>query len=245
MSNPQDDGSTLARVYAKHEDAAYELEYANRERSGRAHLDLVSKYQAGPARLLDVGCATGIFVQLAREAGWDAIGIDASEWMIARARGRCPMGTFKVATVEKIGFPPGSFEVVTFWDVLEHVRAPVEMLERVRGWLVPDGLVCLSVPNVESCVARVMGKRWVLLLREHLWYFSPETIGVALERAGFETMETRTKLVEFSLANVMTRLGQYGGPLSAGWRRLSRVAACKRVRLWFPIGEMDVVARVR
>ena len=245
MSNPQDDGATLARVYAAHEDAAYESEYASRERSGRAHLGLVKRYQARPTRLLDLGCATGIFVRVAREAGWDATGIDASEWMVSRARSRCPAATFKVARLEEVSFAPGSFEVVTLWDVLEHVRAPIEMLERARGWLVPEGWLFLSVPNVESHVARLMGKRWMLLLREHLWYFSPETLRVALARAGFEMIWTRTKLVEFSLANVMSRLGQYGGSLSGGWSRLSRVSACKRVRLWFPIGEMDVVARVR
>jgi hypothetical protein len=90
-----------------------------------------------------------------------------------------------------------------------------------------------------------MGRRWVLLLREHLWYFSPETMRFALARAGFEMVVARRKAVEFSLGNVMMRLGQYGGPLAAVGRRLSHGSASKRVRLRFPIGEMDVVARAR
>jgi ubiquinone/menaquinone biosynthesis C-methylase UbiE len=245
LSNPQDDRATLTRVYSAHEDPAYEREYATRRRAARWHLDLAMKYVSKPARLLDVGCATGIFVEVAQEAGWRATGIDASAWMVSKARSRCPLATVTVADLEEIRFPAESFEVVTLWDVLEHVHAPVEMLERTRGWLASGGWLCLSVPNVESTVARLMGKRWVLLLREHLWYFSPETIGVVLSRAGFEVVSTRTKLVEFSLANVMGRLGQYGGRVADACSRLSRVAGFKHIRLRFPIGEMDVVARVK
>jgi ubiquinone/menaquinone biosynthesis C-methylase UbiE len=244
MTNPQDDGATLARVYANHEDAAYEFEYASRRRAALWHLDLVTRYLPEPVRILDVGCATGIFVGVAQEAGWQATGIDASAWMVSHAQSRCPMATFRVANLEKVNFPAESFQVITLWDVLEHVHAPVEMLERAHGWLTQEGWLFLSVPNVESKMARLMGKRWVLLLREHLWYFSPRTIGAVLSRAGFEVISTRTKLVEFSLANVMGRLGQYGGSLSDACSHLSRIAAFKRVRLRFPMGEMDVVARV-
>jgi len=245
MTNPQDDGATLARVYSAHQDPAYELEYKNRQRAALQHLGLVMRYQPKPARILDVGCATGIFVGAAEEAGWQATGIDASEWMISRARSRCPGATFRIATLEKVSFPAEAFQVVTLWDVLEHVQRPEETLERIRGWLGPEGWLFLSMPNAESMVARLMGKHWVLLLREHLWYFSPHTIGTLLSRAGFELVCTRPKLVQFSLANVGGRLGQYRGSLSAVYSRLSRVSACKRLRLRFPIGEMDVVARAK
>jgi len=60
--------------------------------------------------------------------------------------------------------------------VLEHVHSPVEVLECVRDWLSPGGFLFLSLPNADSLVAKAMGRRWVLLLREHLWYFSPDTI---------------------------------------------------------------------
>jgi ubiquinone/menaquinone biosynthesis C-methylase UbiE len=245
LTSPQDDGAALAKVYSAHEDPGYEREYATRRRAAQWHLDLVTSYVAKPGQMLDVGCATGIFVGVAQEAGWRATGIDASGWMVSTARSRCPMATFKVASLEEVRFPTESFEVVTLWDVLEHVPAPVEMLERARAWLSPGGWLFLSVPNVESKVARLMGKHWVLLLREHLWYFAPGTIGAVLSCAGFEVVSTRTKLVECSLANVMGRLGQYGGRVADACRYLSRVAAFEHVRLRFPIGEMDVVARAK
>jgi 2-polyprenyl-3-methyl-5-hydroxy-6-metoxy-1,4-benzoquinol methylase len=243
MSNPQDNRETLAQVYAAHEDSAYEGEHENRRRAALQHLALVMRYHTRPARILDVGCATGIFVSAAQESGWQATGLDASEWMIAGGRRRCPAATFRVGTLDEVTFQPGEFAAITLWDVLEHVPAPLEALERMHPWLAPEGRLFLSLPNATSLMARIMGRHWVLLLREHLWYFSPVTIEKLLARAGFEMVRTRPKLVQFSLANVLGRLAQYPGPLSAAAGRLSRVSTWNRLRLRFPMGEMDVVAR--
>ena len=245
MTNPQDDHGTLARVYGAHEDNVYELEHDNRRHAALDHLALVTAYRPNPARILDVGCATGIFVGVAQQAGWQATGVDASEWMVSRARIRCPTAAFRVGTLDEIQFPADSFEVITLWDVLEHVSSPRQTLDRVRNWLTPDGCLFLSVPNADSVMARLMGRRWVLLLREHLWYFSPVTLATLLRQAGFDPVRPRPKRVHFSLANVLARLAQYPGPWRGAMSRLSRAPALKRVKLRFPMGEMDVVARVR
>jgi SAM-dependent methyltransferase len=150
-----------------------------------------------------------------------------------------------VSGVENAAFPVGAFEVITLWDVLEHVVSPLETLQQVGQWLAPGGWLLLSVPNVASLVARLMGKRWVLLLREHLWYFSPDTVGRLLLQAGFDLIQTRSKLVQFSLANVLGRLAQYPGALCATAGCLFRIPICGRLRLRFPMGEMDVVARTK
>jgi hypothetical protein len=165
--------------------------------------------------------------------------------MVSRARIRCPTAAFRVGTLDEIQFPADSFEVITLWDVLEHVSSPRQTLDRVRNWLTPDGCLFLSVPNADSVMARLMGRRWVLLLREHLWYFSPVTLATLLRQAGFDPVRPRPKRVHFSLANVLARLAQYPGPWRGAMSRLSRAPALKRVKLRFPMGEMDVVARVR
>jgi 2-polyprenyl-3-methyl-5-hydroxy-6-metoxy-1,4-benzoquinol methylase len=245
MTNPQDDTATLARIYSAHEDKAYDLEYDSRRRGALEHFKLVTAYQVEPARILDVGCATGIFVCVAQDSGWQATGIDASEWMVARGSSRCPAAEFRVGALEDVTFPLKSFAVITLWDVLEHVSSPIQTLQRLRRWLSPDGWLFLSVPNADSIVARLMGRRWVLLLREHLWYFSPRTIETLLSESGFTLVHTRSKLVEFSLANVLGRLAQYPSILRGTASSVSGIPAMGRVKLRFPIGEMDVVAKVK
>lgn len=245
MANPQDDAATLAEAYRVHADPAYDQELHSRQRAARGYLALVDTYDAAKGRMLDVGCGTGTFVCLAREHGWDAEGIDASEWMTEHARRRCPAGTFHVGDPLAAAFDPGRLQAVTVWNVLEHVPAPAAILGRIRSWLVPDGRLFIRVPNAASLVARLTGRRWVLLVREHLWYFSPETMERLLRAEGFEVIAVRSTTIHASMGNVLRRIGQGRGPVSGWADRLYRTGMLDGIPLRFPIGEMDVVARPR
>jgi SAM-dependent methyltransferase len=162
---------------------------------------------------------------------------------VASGGQRCPGARFRAGLLPEIDFPAGSFDVVTLWNVLEHVPRPVETLERIRSWLALDGWLFLSLPDADSRIARLMGKRWVLLLREHLWYFSPATIAALLSRSGFVLAHVRPKLVSLSLADIMGRLAQYPGAAGTPAGRLSAVGVLRRLTVRLPIGEMYVVAR--
>jgi len=245
QEHPRDDPATLASVYSGLADGVYDSEDGNRRVDADAHLALVQAHHAPPATVLDVGCATGLFAARAQLAGYQATGIDASRWAIERARARASGAEFSAGSLESANFAPESFRVITLWDVLEHVHSPVEVLERVRDWLSPGGFLFLSLPNAESVVAKAMGKRWVLLLREHLWYFSPDTIGRLLFKTGFTLVRTRPKWVSFSLANVAARAAQYPGPLATVTSQLAKSSLLGRAPIRFPMGEMDVVAQRR
>jgi 2-polyprenyl-3-methyl-5-hydroxy-6-metoxy-1,4-benzoquinol methylase len=243
MTSPRDDDATLARTYAALEDVDYDREDANRTRMARDHLRFVLRHHPGRGRLLDVGCATGTFARLAREAGFEVTGLEASGWAVERAKQRCPEGEFVRGRVEEVDLAPGGFDVVTLWDTLEHLPAPCQALERLHGWLAPGGWLFVNVPNCESLSARLLGRRWVLLLREHLWYFSRGTLAALLAGAGFEVTKTRPNFVRFSAANVAVRLGQHPGRLGRWARAAAAAPGLRRVALRFPIGEMNAAAR--
>ncbi len=242
MTNPRDDEATLRRVYAELADQAYEAEVAGRMATAADHLALVSRYALRPGRLLDVGCATGFFPALAADSGWETVGLEPSAWAIERARRRAPRTRFVEGALESADFAPGQFDVITMWDVMEHVESPVMALDRVRGWLAPGGLLFANVPNAESWPARIMGRRWVLLLREHLWYFSPATMGDLLKREGFRLERTHANLVRFSVSGILSRLGQYPGLAGRLSRRLAERRFGRRITIRFSIGDMSVVA---
>jgi 2-polyprenyl-3-methyl-5-hydroxy-6-metoxy-1,4-benzoquinol methylase len=243
MTNPGDDDATLARVYAALEDRAYDAEGENRARVARSHLAFVQRHRAPPGALLDVGCATGTFVRIACDTGWQTTGLDASAWSLDRARERCPRAAFVRGLVEDAAFPAASFDAVTLWDTLEHVPDPAAVLGRVHAWLRPGGWLFVNVPNAASATARLLGRRWMLLLREHLWYFSPRTLAALLRRSGFACVATRPNTVVFSLANVAARLAQYESVAARAARSLAENPIARRVRLRFPTGEMNVAAR--
>lgn len=243
MTNPRDDDATLAQVYAGLQDQIYDTEDTNRRRTAQEFFELVAQYCPRPGRLLDVGCATGLFACVAQSAGWQVTGLEASPWAVARARASCPQATFVVGLAEEADLPEESFEAITLWDVLEHVPRPSETLRHLHGWLAPRGWLFLNAPNAKSLVARLMGQHWVLLLREHLWYFSPATIAAMLRQNGFEMAHLRPNFVRFSIANVLARLGQYPGAVGGLSRQLAGQAWLKRLSIQFPMGEMNVVAR--
>ncbi len=243
MTNPRDDDETIRRVYGALRDETYDGEDEGRRRTARAFLDLIESHRRPPGRLLDIGCATGVFVALAVETGWTATGIEASAWALGRAKQRCPAATFVQSSIEDLEFSHASFDVVTLWDVLEHVPSPTNVLGRVRRWLAPEGRLFLNLPNAGSAMARLMGRQWVLLLREHLWYFDPTTLSRVLRQSGFEMIATRPNAVTFSLRNVLTRTAQYEGIAGRLASRMTRLDLVNRFHVRLRIGEMQVVSR--
>ena len=153
-----------------------------------------------PGRLLDVGCSYGAFLELAREAGWDARGVELSSKGCEYARDHRGLDVFH-GTLEQAAFPAGSFQAVTLWDVIEHLPRPLETVREAHRILAPGGTLMLFTINQRSLISRVgdllhratLG-RWsrpLVLLYDihHNFFFDPRTISDLVDRAGFGTVE--------------------------------------------------------
>jgi len=143
-------------------------------------------------------------------------------------------------------YEPGSFDVITMWDVIEHVTDPVAELRLVYDLLRPGGLLMLSTPDVGSLVAKATGPRWMgyKLAEEHLYYFDEKTISLALEKAAFEVLETRPIGKDVSLEFFAKRLRLYAPPAASAlaWG-LDRVGLGRASVYVNPRDIMAVVAR--
>lgn len=146
-----------------------------------------------PGRALDVGCASGPWVEVLLEAGWDAYGLEPSA-TIARSAREVLGERLIEGTLESARLAAESFDLITLWDVIEHLPAPVEALCRVRDLLAPGGRVVIETQDVASPVARLAGRRWHHFKhREHLVHFSPQTLEGSLERAGLRLLDLRRR----------------------------------------------------
>ncbi len=178
-------------------------------------LDELEPFRGG-GRLLDVGTSIGLFLRLALDRGWDALGNEFGERARAVAREQFGVDVTD-APLDALDVEPESFDVVTLNSVLEHVNEPRQMLVQVRALLKAGGALFVIVPNVESLACRVLHERAATFDgRNHLIYFSPATLGRMLEREGFDVVETHTRVA--SLDPVLEWLAYeqpYSGPLEA------------------------------
>jgi SAM-dependent methyltransferase len=164
-------------------------------RTYRRRSAIVRRHFERPGRVHDVGCAAGYFLQVMREAGWDVQGLEPSDAIRPQAIERLGPDRVRAGLLHEAGFAPGSFDLVTLWDVLEHIPDFVSALREVRRLLAPGGKVLIETQNVESRAARMLGPRWQHYKHaEHIYHFNPATLAVALERAGLTVLENTPRL---------------------------------------------------
>jgi ubiquinone/menaquinone biosynthesis C-methylase UbiE len=243
LSSPRDAPGTLQAIYSDLADPSYDAESQNRRWVARQRAAQLSD-RFHPGRLLDVGCSTGVFAAEAARVGWDVTGLDPSTQAINQARQKSPQSVFVVGPVESANFGPQSFDLITLWDVLEHLPSPTMVLTMVKPWLRPGGWLLMNIPDVASLPARWMGRRWVLLLREHIWYFSPATIRMLCQKTGYGVNSIHSNWVRFSLGGIAARLQQYPGLGQSVGNRLARLGRLTSLTVRFPMGEMTVLAQL-
>lgn len=149
----------------------------------------VARFTNGRApRLLDIGCGWGDFLHFAGERGWQVSGFEFSESVAQVAREKYKL-SIRVGSLEQMGFAEKSFDFVTMWHVLEHLREPRAALERVERLLAPGGLLVLEVPNLNFLARKSW--RYPMSRTLHLYHFSPATLSALVERAGLRVLECR------------------------------------------------------
>jgi 2-polyprenyl-3-methyl-5-hydroxy-6-metoxy-1,4-benzoquinol methylase len=156
-------------------------------------LDELEPFRGG-GRLLDVGTSIGLFLRLALDRGWDAVGNEFGERARQVAKERFDLDVTD-APLDAMDVEAATFDVVTLNSVLEHVNEPRRMLAQVRDLLKPGGALFIIVPNVGSLACRVLHERAATFDgRNHLIYFSPATLSQMLAAEGFEVVEMHTRV---------------------------------------------------
>jgi SAM-dependent methyltransferase len=145
-----------------------------------------------PGRLLDVGCAHGFFLDEARENGWRVRGADVSRTAAAHASTCFGLDV----AADLVGATrDAQFDVVTFFQLLQHVAAPLELLEQARHALAPHGTLVIETWDRGSPIAQLMRSHWhVVAPPSVVWLWNHESMAALLASAGFTmTTQTRTK----------------------------------------------------
>ncbi len=169
----------------------------------------------GP-RLLDVGAGRGRFVAAARNAGFQADGIEPSARGVRAAREQYAV-ELRAEEIATATVAPDRLDAVTVWHVLEHLDDPAAALATVVAWLRPGGLILIGVPNLASLQARIGGARWFHLdVPRHRTHFTTRGLELLLTGCGLDLLHTTHVLAEHnpfgmwqSIVNRWTRRPSY------------------------------------
>lgn len=174
----------------------------------------------GEGCVLDVGCGLGFFLRALDSKRWDRYGIEPMP--VPYREAARALGAERIFNAELIAarLPAGKFDVITFWDSLEHLPAPCAILREAARLLRPGGLLLIGLPNFGGYQARHFGEDWFgLSLPHHFFHYTRESLTRLLEHCGFRVrvMEDRSgpenyHALKHSLLNRLTRRhGKRGG----------------------------------
>lgn len=193
-------------LWQRYSQAYFENEYLpqhgiyHEQLNYQAHAPLLHqlrRYAPNPGRLLDIGCAIGLFLAAARLEGWEVVGNELSRFAADYAAQHFNLPVLP-GNVHDLDLEPGSFDAVTLWETIEHVLSPQAVARQAARLLRPGGVLALSTPNVGGATYFFLRDRWwIIAPREHIFYFTPKTLTRLLGQAGFEIKQLWTAGTDF------------------------------------------------
>lgn len=200
----------------------------------RFQIDKLKKIQAyhQTGKLLDIGCGVGHFIRKALSQGYEAEGVEFSEAAADVGRKRWNLRIVSGDFLDK-QFVPESFDIITMWQVLEHLRQPREVLLKIHSLLKPNGVFVIAVPNFASIQAKLFRSRWYHLdVPRHLFHYSPESLTKILDNCNFHIDKIDHHSSEHNYAGILGSVMRISPPGESFIHKLIR----KTVATYFARG---------
>jgi SAM-dependent methyltransferase len=251
QTEPMPADAVLESAYAGAASDDYVEEESGQRETARRALERIERHlvpdptNGGPRkrRLLDLGCWVGFLLSEAVERGWEAVGVEPSEFASAYARDRLGLDV-RTGELLTSPLPLGHYDAIVMGDVIEHLPRPDEALGRLAALLRPGGVAWMALPDAGSLVARGLGRRWWSVIPTHVQFFTRGSIRTLLERQGWTVLEIATAPKAFSVRYYLERVGGYSPLVARVLVRGARAAGLAE-RMWAPDfrDRMAVIAR--
>ena len=204
FSNPTISESELTTLYEQLEDQEYSLELEGRSRNFLTILKRLDKIDKPGNRLLDIGAASGIFLHLAQELGYEVEGIEPSAYLVREAKNLFNLTMFQ-GTIDQFKGDK-KYSVITLLDIIEHLADPRLFMKQLVTLMEDQGILVLVTPDINSLAVRVFGKRWWHYRIAHLNFFNKKSITRLLRQNGFQIIKIHRYAWHFSAFYLLTRL---------------------------------------
>ncbi len=199
------DNTEIREVYSMPE---YQSQLSNEEKLVKTAQNVLKKIQKykNKGKLLEIGCARGLFIKIAQDIGWIVKGVEVSKGMSSFARDVLCLDVFN-GTLEEANFLNDIFDVVVMIHTLEHMPDPLGTLKKIHCILKKGGLVLISVPNMNSFKAKISKEKWTALMpKYHLYHFTPNTLKKMLKCSSFKVLKMETSS-PFAITEKLQKIG--------------------------------------
>lgn len=152
-----------------------------------------------PGKILDIGCSSGVFLDLSQNRNWETFGIElnASEFDIVKTKGHEVYSEL----LENINFDI-KFDAITLWDVFEHIKDGHFYLGLMKKILSDNGVIFLQIPSSGSLAAKILQEKCNMFDGlEHVNLYNAETIRILAEKSGFDVLEMQSVIPEIGVIN--------------------------------------------
>lgn len=200
-------------------------------------MKLLNKYKSS-GRLLDVGCAMGGFLKIANEQGFEVEGVEVAETAAQYVKQNLGI---KVSNCDLPNANLGaeSFDIITLWDVFEHLKNPNPVLAEVHRLLRPGGLVFISTGDASSLWARLSGRYWQLLTpSQHMFFYTPKSLRKILELNKFSVRKIIHSGKRATLDFILFKAHETFGPIIGPIRYLARAIKLDRLQIYMNLGDI-------
>ncbi|MCE5325920.1 MAG: class I SAM-dependent methyltransferase [Planctomycetaceae bacterium] len=205
-ANPRDAAEGLVGKYKALPIASYLQEESSRRLTASRDAAMLRRHVPPPARVLDVGCSAGLFLDCLG-GDYERYGVEPGQESAAVARRLIGEAFIHNGTLDTADFPAGSFDAITMWDVVEHLVSPRQALLKTASLLKSGGRLIVMTPDIGSLFARILGHRWPHLIRSHIYYFTRPTLERMLGECGFAVESWGTYSRRFTLRYLFQRAG--------------------------------------
>ena len=152
-------------------------------------LKLINSFSSEDKKLLDVGCGTGDFLQIAQQNNWTVSGIEPNDDARQIANSKTNKSVYNIEKL--LEFPKQGFDVITLWHVLEHLPNLDEQVSILKSLLKENGRLIIAVPNYKSYDAKYYKNFWAAFdVPRHLWHFSQESISTLFSKENMKVVKT-------------------------------------------------------
>lgn len=165
-------------------DPPYIIHGANEKEEGfKRRIEILGKLMPKRGKLIDIGSGLGHFLQMAKKDGWEVFGVEPQKSAACYCRENFGIDVFE-GLIQDLDLREGSFDVLTLWDVLEHVYHPLSFLKTCANLLAPGGVMVIAVPNASGWPAKIFKNRWRYVMFTHLSYFTRSYMIKLLKKHG-------------------------------------------------------------